>query len=107
MFKNISLSVGMHETCNERCAMEDTCVSINIGPPINDKVLCQLSDSDHMRHPGDLKPKEGFTYKGTEVTHLSMNCYFCYSMLTRINDICCILIRTHAVATHVYITGPV
>ena len=67
MIKNVSLSVGMRETCKERCVMEDTCMSINIGPPINDKVLCQLSDSDHMGHPGDLKPKDGFTYRGTEV----------------------------------------
>lgn len=47
--------------------MESTCVSINIGPPINDQVMCQLSDSDNTRHPEDLKPQEGFMYRGTEV----------------------------------------
>jgi len=47
--------------------MESNCVSINIGPPINDKVLCQLSDSDHIRHPDDLRPSEGFMYRGTQV----------------------------------------
>ena len=30
-------------------------------------MLCQLSDSDHVRHPEDLKPRDGFTYTGTEV----------------------------------------
>ena len=47
--------------------MERHCVSINIGPTINDHVLCQLSDSDRILHPDDLRPKKGFTYRGTEV----------------------------------------
>ena len=47
--------------------MERHCVSINIGPTIKDHVLCQLSDSDGILHPGDLRSKEGFTYRGTEV----------------------------------------
>ena len=72
MIKNVSLSVGLRETCKERCTMEDTCVSINIGPPINDKILCQLSCSDHMRHPEDLKPKVGFSYRGTEVRNITL-----------------------------------
>ncbi|XP_078352336.1 putative skeletal organic matrix protein 5 [Oculina patagonica] len=46
--------------------MESRCVSINIGPPINDRVVCELSDSDHSLHPEDLKPRAGFTYTGTE-----------------------------------------
>ena len=59
--------------------MEDTCVSINVGLPIDDKVICQLSASDHMRHPEDLKPQQGFTYRGTEVRHLSTNSYYSQS----------------------------
>ena len=47
--------------------MESKCDSFNIGPSINDHVVCQLSDSDHARHPEDLKTREGFTYIGTEV----------------------------------------
>ena len=47
--------------------MESKCVSVNIGPPANDKVVCELSDSDHLQHPGDLKPRHGWTYTGTEV----------------------------------------
>ena len=67
MIKNISLSVALRDTCKNLCTIEDTCLSVNMGPPINDKVLCQLSDSDHMQHPGDMKQREGFTYRGTEV----------------------------------------
>lgn len=66
VIRNISLSLGMRASCRGRCSTENNCVSINIGPPINDKVLCQLSDSDHIRHADDLKPLEGFMYRGTE-----------------------------------------
>ena len=43
-------------------------MSINIGPPVNDKVVCELSDSDHIQHPHHLKPRQGWSYRGiTEV----------------------------------------
>lgn len=42
-------------------------MSFNIGPPTNDTVICQLSDSDHTLHPSDLKLQAGFTYRGTKV----------------------------------------
>lgn len=45
--------------------MEDTCVSINIGL-LKGRFLCQLSNSDHIKHPGDLENEEGFTYRGRE-----------------------------------------
>ena len=67
VIKNISLNFGMRASCRSRCTIENNCVSINIAPPISDKVLCQLSDSDHIRHPDDLKPREGYMYTGTEV----------------------------------------
>ncbi|XP_078351746.1 lactadherin-like isoform X1 [Oculina patagonica] len=75
VIKNISLSVGMRSSCRGRCTMESNCVSFNIGPPINDQVMCQLSDSDHTRHPEDLKPREGFTYRGTENACSSNPCF--------------------------------
>ncbi|XP_078351548.1 uncharacterized protein LOC144636259 [Oculina patagonica] len=75
VFKNISLSVGMRSSCRGRCTMESICVSFNTGPPINDQVMCQLSDSDHTRHPEDLKPREGFTYRGTENACSSNPCF--------------------------------
>ena len=73
VIKNISLSVGMRSSCSARCSMESTCVSFNIGPPIKDQVTCQLSDADHIRHPEDLKPQEGFTYRGTEVRNCNLS----------------------------------
>lgn len=51
--------------------MESQCLSINVGPHIKGRVLCELSDSDHTSYPYDIKPREGFTYTGTEVTKLS------------------------------------
>ncbi|KAL9953840.1 hypothetical protein ACROYT_G041312 [Oculina patagonica] len=52
--------------------MESPCVSINIGPPINDRVVCELSDSDHSLHPENLEPRAGFTYTGTELVHFRL-----------------------------------
>ena len=46
--------------------MDPMCVSVNIGPPTDEKFICELSDSDHMSHPEDLKKREGFLYIGTE-----------------------------------------
>ena len=40
-------------------------MSVNIGPPVNDKVMCELSDSDHIQHPQHLKPRHGWIYRGT------------------------------------------
>ena len=63
----MNLSIGVYRQCEERCLMESDCVSVNIGPPINDKVVCELSDSDYSQHREDLKPKCGWAYRGTEV----------------------------------------
>ena len=38
-----------------------------MGPEKKDKVLCQLSDSDHVQHPDDLKSAAGFMYRKIEV----------------------------------------
>ena len=67
VIKNITLHVGMRHSCRGKCVIDNSCASFNIGPSINDQVLCQLSDSDHVRNPEDLKPRDGFTYTGTEV----------------------------------------
>ena len=45
-------------------------MSVNIGPPIKDKFTCELSDSDHIRHPKDVKLREGFMYVGPEVIYI-------------------------------------
>jgi len=48
--------------------MESRCVSVNMGPIKNSKVICELSDSDLLSHPEDLQELSGFTYTGTEVS---------------------------------------
>jgi len=53
----LNLSVGIYTPCEHRCVMEKECVSFNIGPTINNKVVCELSDSDAIKHPGDLKQR--------------------------------------------------
>ena len=71
MVENISLNMEPDDVrfeCRALCGMESSCVSINIGPPANDGArLCQLSNSDHIRHLYDLKPQEGFLYWATKV----------------------------------------
>ena len=55
--------------CEHQCLMTDECVSVNIqiGPTIDDKVTCELSNSDHIQHPDDLIARPGWTYLATEV----------------------------------------
>ena len=69
--------------------MEGKCVSFNIGPAVNDQVLCQLSDSDHTRHPGDLQPSDGFSYTATEVRNSNRDQVSLVAVLIR--HVCCIL----------------
>lgn len=49
--------------------MESQCVSINISAPLNGKVICELSDSEHSQYPANhLDPREGFfIYRATQV----------------------------------------
>ena len=63
LIENISINVENDEVlleCRVMCLFESTRLSINIGSPAIDGArLCQLSNSDHIRHPDDLKPQEG------------------------------------------------
>ena len=62
------INFELNGDCRHMCLMESTCVSVNIGPPDKDGFrLCQLSNSDHIKHPEDLKPRKGFLYWATEV----------------------------------------
>lgn len=65
VFKN--LTVGIYTQCEERCVWEEECVSVNIGPHVKDRKVCELSNADYLKHPEDLKPRLGWTYSGTEV----------------------------------------
>ena len=63
VIKNLSLKVG--GGCKSECVREKRCVSINVGP-----MVCELNEHDHIQHPLDLKPQEGFTYHSTKVRKL-------------------------------------
>ena len=74
MIKKFNLSTyggaSVHSACTHRCLMDPVCVSVNIGPPTEENHICELSDSDHVKHPADIKTREGFLYIGTEVIKL-------------------------------------
>lgn len=53
--------------CELKCYLEDECMSINFGPEHSGTYLCELSDSDHGLHPKDLRHRDGFIYRATEV----------------------------------------
>ncbi|CAH3136759.1 unnamed protein product, partial [Porites lobata] len=55
-----NLSIGIYASCEHLCVMASECVSVN------DKVICDLSNSDHWHHPKDLQPRQGWTYRGAE-----------------------------------------
>ena len=57
----------MYSHCRNWCTMEDRCTSINMVPREKDEMICQLSDSDQLQHPNDLKPTAGLMYRGTKV----------------------------------------
>ena len=68
----LSLSTGKYTPCEHRCLMESRCVSVNIGPSMEDnKVACELNDADHLQYPDDLKDFIGWTYRDTEVRNTS------------------------------------
>ena len=72
VIKNVSLPVEpeMWMVCKSICLHDPVCDSVNIGPIIEDRIICELSDSDHKKHNKDMKPQEGFIYWGTEVVYL-------------------------------------
>ena len=63
----LNLSIGVRKQCEEQCLRERECVSINIGPVINDIRACELSNSDHFLDKKGLKARTGWTYRGTVV----------------------------------------
>ena len=69
VFKEIYLTMGIepYSDCKNRCLMENSCVSVNIGPPDKNGLrVCQLSDSDPTQHPDDLKPQKGYICIGLQ-----------------------------------------
>ena len=67
-------SVELNLDCQDQCVLAKECVSYNIGPNINNKMACELGNSDHLQHPEDLKPRKDWIYRGTQVW-LTINVY--------------------------------
>ena len=55
--------------------MESECVSVNIGPVIDNKMICELSNSDHFQYPEDVIKRPGWTYGATEVWTVDLKIY--------------------------------
>ena len=66
VFSNHSVEINLD--CQDQCALARECVSYNIGPMINNKMACELSNSDHLQHPEDLKPRKDWFYRATKVS---------------------------------------
>ena len=62
-----TVEVNTDDHCEIMCYREHQCLSYNLGPFQNYGHACELSNSDHIRHPDDLVPVPGYIYKGTEV----------------------------------------
>ena len=60
-------SLELNLDCQDQCALARECVSYNIGPMIDNKMVCELSNSDHLQHAENLKPRKDWIYRGTQV----------------------------------------
>ena len=65
VFKMMEIETA--SACEVNCFMEADCVSYNLKPQQNGKLLCELSDSDHANNRQDLRYKEGTVYKSFKV----------------------------------------
>ena len=56
--------------CKYRCYLEANCVSLNIKSKDNDSGTheCELNNSTHLEHDGDLKDNQLYYYHGAEVS---------------------------------------
>ena len=65
----ISTSVAKTaENCEIQCFIEVKCESYNFGPNEDGDYLCELSDSDGVRDPDDLRARQGSLYRATKVS---------------------------------------
>ena len=63
----ISLSVKDLDECEYRCYLNANCVSLNIRDHHNGTHECELNNSTHLEHDGDLKYSELYYYRCAEV----------------------------------------
>ena len=65
-----SVDVNTDSNCQIECFLEAFCMSYNIGPFQGGKHVCELSNSDAIRHPQDLVSDPTYAYMGTKVSDL-------------------------------------
>ena len=51
-----------HEECQLQCFLDGRCVSYNLGPVQGEIRSCELSDTDHVMFPDDVKSFPGSEY---------------------------------------------
>lgn len=67
VFKTMEIKAA--SACEVNCYMENNCISYNIKPLPDGKYLCELSDSDDVAHPLNMRYREGAMYKSFKVNH--------------------------------------
>lgn len=65
-----NLSLEQRDGCRIACYRDEECLSYNFGRIQNRTFICQLSDSDHVQHPADLRKRDNIGYQGTMVNTL-------------------------------------
>lgn len=59
--------------CQLYCLGNRFCVSFNFGPPLQGTQRdCEISNSDHVRHPQDMVSRDGYDYYSLEVMQNEM-----------------------------------
>lgn len=64
-----TMEIKAASACEVNCYMENNCISYNIKPLPDGKYLCELSDSDDVAHPLNMRYREGAMYKSFKVNH--------------------------------------
>ena len=67
-----NITVQTESACDAQCYVDANCISCNIVSLANGTLICQLSNSDHEMHPGDLKRDYGSIYQPTKVSFLNL-----------------------------------
>ncbi len=64
------MSVNSLDDCEYLCYLNDDCVSLNIKnkDPVSEKHECELNNSTHMEHDGDLVNSPIYYYRGAKVS---------------------------------------
>ena len=56
------------DECEYHCYLNANCVSLNIRDHHNGTHECELNNSTHLEHDGDLKDSKLYYYRGAEVS---------------------------------------